>query len=267
MESDARPAPGSNPVRPKTALVLSGGGMFGAYQAGVWSVLAEFWKPDLVVGASVGSLNGWAIAGGATGDDVHRSWLDPRRAEEHRYRWPRSIYDGFIDPSSLERWIQELHAQWTPGCEVGVALTEMWSFGLRLARNREVTWRHLAASCGVPLFLPSYVIEGRRYADGGLVTPLPLWGALEMGAERIVSVNLMGARANPVLAAGARLLRWKTGFQFHVPGSAKLVQINPKPALGAPQEMIFWRRDRIERWFDRGRHDALAKKQFVCDMF
>jgi predicted acylesterase/phospholipase RssA len=42
----------------KRALVLSGGGMFGAWQAGAWSVLARHFQPDLVVGASAGSLNG-----------------------------------------------------------------------------------------------------------------------------------------------------------------------------------------------------------------
>jgi len=46
----------------KTALVLSGGGMFGAWQAGAWSALAPAFQPDVVVGASAGSLNGYAIA-------------------------------------------------------------------------------------------------------------------------------------------------------------------------------------------------------------
>ena len=45
-----------------TALVLSAGGMFGAYQAGAWKALAPELSPDLVVGTSAGSLNGWAIA-------------------------------------------------------------------------------------------------------------------------------------------------------------------------------------------------------------
>ena len=50
-------------VKPKTAVVLSAGGNYGAYQAGAWEVLAPIVEPDIVVGASVGSLNGWAIAG------------------------------------------------------------------------------------------------------------------------------------------------------------------------------------------------------------
>ena len=43
----------------KTALVLSGGGARGAYQVGVWKALEELnIKCDIVVGSSVGSING-----------------------------------------------------------------------------------------------------------------------------------------------------------------------------------------------------------------
>src|SRR6185436_480327 len=51
----------------RTALVLSGGGMFGAYQAGVWAALHHSIQLDMVVGASIGCLNGWLIAGGCSG--------------------------------------------------------------------------------------------------------------------------------------------------------------------------------------------------------
>lgn len=44
------------------ALVLSGGGGRGAYQAGVWAWLEQHdWKPNLVVGSSVGTINGYAF--------------------------------------------------------------------------------------------------------------------------------------------------------------------------------------------------------------
>ena len=40
-----------------TALVLSAGGMYGAYQAGAWKAIADIFQPDLVVGASIGAIN------------------------------------------------------------------------------------------------------------------------------------------------------------------------------------------------------------------
>ena len=43
----------------KCALVLAGGGAKGSYQIGVWRALQELdWTPDIITGASVGTLNG-----------------------------------------------------------------------------------------------------------------------------------------------------------------------------------------------------------------
>src|SRR4051794_3224282 len=49
--------------------------MFGAWQAGAWRALADRFQPDLVVGCSVGSLNGYAIASGETPDALCARWL------------------------------------------------------------------------------------------------------------------------------------------------------------------------------------------------
>lgn len=47
----------------KKAVVLSGGGAKGGYQIGVWKVLRQMgFTPDIVVGTSVGALNGALMA-------------------------------------------------------------------------------------------------------------------------------------------------------------------------------------------------------------
>ena len=47
----------------KRAVVLSGGGAKGGYQIGVWKVLRQMgFTPDIVVGTSVGALNGALMA-------------------------------------------------------------------------------------------------------------------------------------------------------------------------------------------------------------
>src|ERR1019366_6945645 len=61
--------------------------MFGAWQAGAWRSLAARFKPDLVVGASVGSLNGYAIAAGWSAADLCHLWLRPGVARfENRHK-------------------------------------------------------------------------------------------------------------------------------------------------------------------------------------
>jgi predicted acylesterase/phospholipase RssA len=236
--------------------------MFGAYQAGVWLALQEHFRPDLVVGASVGSLNGWAIAGGISGEDLAAHWRDERHGVPHRWRFPRSIYGGAIDAESLNGWIRDLHAAWTPQCPFGVALTGMWTFQPLLFTAPNVTWRHLAASCGVPLLLPQHRFDGRWYADGGLLAALPVWGAAQMGAERAVCVDLIGGHSR-ALTFGARLLRSWARFDATPPARLEVLDLSPPERLGPSAEMIVWRRDQIERWIEMGYRTALAKKHLL----
>jgi NTE family protein len=42
------------------AVVFGGGGVRGAFQAGVWAVVGPQLKPDFVIGSSIGAINGWA---------------------------------------------------------------------------------------------------------------------------------------------------------------------------------------------------------------
>src|SRR5213593_4065651 len=60
------------------ALVLSAGGLWAAWEVGAWKVLRERFQPDLIVGASAGAWNGWAIASGCTPEELEQQWLDPR---------------------------------------------------------------------------------------------------------------------------------------------------------------------------------------------
>ena len=62
------------------ALVLSAGGLWAAWEVGAWKVLRERFQPDLIVGASAGAWNGWAIASGCTPEELEREWLDPSMA-------------------------------------------------------------------------------------------------------------------------------------------------------------------------------------------
>jgi NTE family protein len=72
--------------QPIRALILSGGGGRGAFHAGVYSYLmwenkrnvnpshSGSWKPDIVVGTSIGAVNGAAIAQGMAADELVNVW-------------------------------------------------------------------------------------------------------------------------------------------------------------------------------------------------
>ncbi|HET8549690.1 MAG TPA: patatin-like phospholipase family protein [Bryobacteraceae bacterium] len=239
----------------KTALVLSAGGMFGAYQAGAWQELHGRFRPDLVVGASIGSLNGWMIAGGITGDELAARWLGFERVVRHRWRVPRLLPNGIIDPAHVGGWIRAIHAEFSPRTEYGLVTTSLPSLRPRLFRYPEVRYEHLACSCAVPLVLRQSRIETGVYCDGGIMIPLPLWAAVEMGATRIVAVNLLPIRP-PLIAAFARALAWYCRWNQSLPSAIRLTEIAPRGRLGSIRDSMYWSRANIERWIERGRTDA-----------
>jgi NTE family protein len=167
----------------KTALVLSAGGMYGSYQAGVWRAVSNWIQPDIVVGASIGCLNGWLIAGGCKSDDLVDRWVRFDSRSRPKWRVPPYLSEGLIDTDPVENWIEEIYNVCTPKVAYGAVATEFRTMRPRLFQWPYVTWRHLMASCAVPLFLRQRSIEGKYYADGGLLDPLPIWAAYRDGGQ------------------------------------------------------------------------------------
>ena len=243
----------------KTALVLSGGGMFGAYQAGVWKTLSHDFAPDIVIGASVGALNGWCIASGVSASDLERQWLDPDTAGLMKYRFvplPWSVFD----PRAIETQAKLLLENYRPRVDFGVVVLQLPRLRPKLVRAGEVTWRHLVATCAVPGGFPPVRIGDGLYCDGGLLDPTPIWAAAAMGATRIIAVNasrFLSPRPLRMIMRGVCL--WSKG---HGPpkrdGGIELLMITPQDYLGKMSEGASWQRDKIRRWIDLGEADAAA---------
>jgi NTE family protein len=232
------------------ALVLSGGGLFGAWQAGVWSALAGRLAPDLIVGASVGSLNGYIIASGASPDELKALWLDP-------------AFGRFADlPSNIRR----MTSQYTPRIPFAITATELPRMKPRIFRDSEITWQHLAASCALPLALPQVRIGPYWYSDGGLLGALPLWAAAELGASRIVGLQALPQSPSWWLHQFVRAFRGVAGHNPPVKAGIDVREIRPKQSLGSVRDTIHWKRSNIERWFAQGAEDgarAVTEKTFL----
>ena len=238
----------------RTALVLSGGGMFGAYQAGVWSALEGKWRPDIVVGTSVGALNGWAIAGGASGNDLIALWRDAGFSARLRWRVPRTPWGGLLDSHNLNETIRKLHATYQPRTEIGITVTALPRPRAQLVRNGDITWHHLAASCAVLGMLAPLRIDNRSYCDGGMLGALPLWASAEMGATRIVAIPVMPRMPFAIRA----LLGAARAASARQPDFANIetIRIEPAGQLGGAPDLLAYDRDKIERWIEMGRRDA-----------
>jgi len=244
----------------KTAWVLSAGGMFGAYQAGAWRELSARFQPDVIVGASAGALNGWAIAGGCPPDELIRRWKDRSSSAFLKPQAPLRLWRGFFDDVSFSNHVREFFSLFTPRIPCGVVITDLVRRSARLVSSPAITWQHLAASAAIPFGLPPVRIDGRWYADGGIVSPLPIWAAARMGATRVVAVNALPVLPSRVLRAGAQLLRFFSP-RIPPPGSLDLILIQPAGSLGTLTESIRWNPETIQRWIDQGAEDARRAAQ------
>ncbi len=222
----------------KRALVFSGGGIFGAWQAGVWRGISSRLGcgPDLVVGASVGSLNGYAVAGGASPEDLCAFW---RRPEVGRFRHlPETI-----------RVLMERHPL---QLSYALTLTDLVRMKPKVVSDKDVTWKHLAASCAIPGLLPQRRIGGRWYSDGGLLNPLPVWAAVELGATEIVAVQALPEIPSSVIKPFVKGFRRVFGHHPPLPPGVTLVTIEPLETLGSVRDALKWKQANVERWIEDG---------------
>ncbi len=239
---------------PKTALVLAAGGVFGAYQAGVWKALSDSFFPDLVIGASIGSLNGWMIAGGCSADELVELWMTAGPRLRIRPRVPRHWTHGVLDFSGVESALTELYERYTPRTGVGVVVTDLFRLKPELFLNEEITLRHLKASCAVLGAFDLQRLGGRTYADGGMCGALPLWAAIQSGATRIVTVSPLPAPPLPLRILGS--ITHQRNARVQAVGPVEILRIEPQRPLGSFHHMLQYRPDRIRDWIEAGERDA-----------
>ncbi len=239
----------------KTALVLSAGGMFGAYQAGAYKAVLRHVRPDLVVGASVGALNGWLIASGCTPDHLIERWLDPASGAALRLYPNAGWRKGWFDPEPLRRQTEQLVSSCQPQIPFGLVMVRVPRLKTVLVTCPDISAAHLQATCSIPLFLPAVQIQGARFVDGGFLDKLPVQAAVQMGATRIIAIDCLPDVGSRWLRAGigtVRLFKPKV----RLPRGLRLTVVSPSVFLGTASDAVFWKCANAERWIALGEQDA-----------
>jgi NTE family protein len=250
-----------------TALVLSAGGMYGAYQAGAWRALADVFRPDLVVGASIGAVTGWAIAGGCDPDELVDRWLHLDAAGAYRWKLPRSPLQGVFDTTPLQRAIREVYESFQPRTHYAMVVTDLLKLRPHVLRGNEVSWQHLVASTAIIGLFDQVRLGGRIYSDGGLLSAVPLWAAAEMGATKALVINVLPAPPGTIARTFVGAMRMLSPFRASVPPGVDVVRLAPPKLLGAPLESIYWTRSNAEAWIRAGEEQAAALKHSVANCF
>jgi NTE family protein len=189
------PSPPAHGVEP-IAFVLSGGGNLGALQLGMLRALLEHdVRPDLVVGCSVGAINGAGFADAPTLDGIagiETMWLELDKHNLLPSGWANAVAlarrgEAIHDLSGL-RGMAEERLEATTFEELAVHFECVTT---DVAGAREVWFdsgplvEPILASSALPAIYPAVEIDGVRYLDGGIVNDVPISRAVELGARTI----------------------------------------------------------------------------------
>ena len=184
------PAPPRKP--PRLALALGGGAARGFAHVGVIQVLEEAGiRPDLVVGTSAGSLVAAIYASGKTGTQLQQIATDMEEAM--LTDWTLPLFGrGMLRGEALARYVngqvgnKPIESLPLP---LGIVATDLHN-GEGILFRRGDTGMAVRASSAVPSLFQPVKIGTREFVDGGLVAPVPVRYARQMGADLVIAVDI-----------------------------------------------------------------------------
>ena len=192
---------------PKFGLALGGGAARGFAHVGVIQVLEEAgFKPDFVVGTSAGSLVAAFYASGKNGAQLQQ--LSESMDEATITDWTIPLLGrGMMRGDALARYVnsktgnQKIEELPIP---LGIVATDLHT-GQGVLFQRGDLGTAVRASSSVPSVFEPVKIGAREFVDGGLVSPVPVRFARQMGAEFVLAVDISSTPENA-----------KTGDMFQI---------------------------------------------------
>ena len=281
--------PTTRPPAAPIALVLSGGGAKGAYEAGVAAVFVERGLPiRLVAGSSAGALNAAMIADGRM-DRLDALWRGLSRDRVYALR-TRVLFAGLLpgwltllaldragslfNPQPLRELIDaslDLDRIRASPVRLLVVTSDLARREARLFDNRTVTREALMAAAAVPGAFPAVDVGGALLVDGGLTGRAPVLEALaaEPGVGRAVVVMSYAPdeRGTPPTTMRRALEEaFEMGMIHQIRRDVELARLKfpgvelhlLQPSAPLALRPLDFNREGIVRAIERGRADALA---------
>lgn len=198
----------------KTAFVFAGGGSFGAIQVGMMQALAGHGlHADLVVGSSVGAMNGAYYAGAPTLDGV-RKLADIWRGLTRQDVFPVSLHsfvnflwrrDFLISHDGIRRLI-ETHLPYRnledAQIPVHIVTTDIVT-GETVVLSEGSAAEAIVASTAIPGAFAPVKYKSRYLADGAISSNTPIRVAIQKGAQRLIIIPTGFACAENAPPVGA----------------------------------------------------------------
>ena len=245
-----------------TAFVLGGGGRWGAVEVGMLRALRDSGiDPDVIIGTSIGAINGSVIADANAPDPVDRlTNLWAEIAEGNLFNTSFKERAGNLTlmrpaihgTQGLREALEHVHG-------VGRRIEDLDIAFECVAASIERAVEHwftdgplvpaLLASSAIPALLPPVEINGEHFYDGGLVNSVPIDRAVERGATRIFVLQV-GRIEAPLRAPkrlheaalisfeiarrhrfGTEVQRLPQGVEYHMLPSANPVEFDDRRQL------------------------------------
>jgi NTE family protein len=179
------------------AFVLGGGGVLGAVEVGMLRALFRAgFRPDSVVGTSIGAVNGALVAADPTESVTNRLvrlWASPEAAAVYGDSIPRQMHrfaarTHLHSPLPLRRLLENELGDRATFADLKIPFRCCAASIERAAEH----WFDsgplvdaVLASSSVPGLLPPMRIDGEHFVDGGIVNSIPIGEAVRVGAKLI----------------------------------------------------------------------------------
>ena len=187
---------------PRVAFALGGGGRLGASEVGMLRALIERdIVPDLIVGTSIGALNGAAIAvepSASTVDRLEEIWSSLGKSEV----FSGTVFSGAANLVRTRTALQSneplraLIERLLPAKTFADLVVPFQCVAASIERAAEHWFFEgplvdaILASCAVPGILPAVEIDGEHFIDGGVVNSIPIARAVDLGATEIFVLHV-----------------------------------------------------------------------------
>jgi NTE family protein len=178
------------PVKLRIGLALGGGAAKGFAHIGVIKMLeASGIHPDVVAGTSAGSVVGALYAGGMDAFALQQAAFG---LDEAKIRDVRLFSGGLVQGQALQDYVDQLVGK-RPIEQLKLpfaAVATRLETGERVVFVHGDTGQAVRASSSVPGVFEPTEIGGEHYVDGGVVSPVPVDAARQLGADFVIAVDI-----------------------------------------------------------------------------
>jgi NTE family protein len=189
--------------RPRTVLVLGGGGMRGMAHIGVLRAMRTLGlEYDAIVGTSIGALVGGLAAGGASLEKIESMLGHIQKQDYFRLNFLKFLLKGARAPSMYRGdKFRESLGRIVPDVAFGDMPVPFFCNAVRLETGGTVFWGTpgfddiplvdaVYSSCALPGIFEPLERGGFSYMDGGMVDSLPLRFAKTLNPDLVIAVDL-----------------------------------------------------------------------------